>query len=655
MPGMLWRMLLLMTKNGNSNATYEPFFRKSIIIIVHYAIDCVTSINLTIDCLNMKKYLLLTLSCFICALVPAQAQNIPVILEVEDGNVGADFASDNDGEVTYLTISTNGTAGTPENEDRVITFEVTFPAAQQYDLYLRCRVGPNGADDDSFFYGSDFGTLSLSSDNAWVRANNLNMLGYTGSGQIVDGGGIAGTGTWKWINLSEYTGDEPPVIFEVASGALTQTFQIGAREDGLDFDKIAFARADYFYTVSNLDNGEAGSPENGGAGYPGPPLADGHPKFLGSAYSQSQKQNFANYWNQVTPENGGKWGSVEATRDVMVWTEMDSAYAMAKDNGYPFKLHVLIWGNQQPAWIENLPPSEQLEEIEEWFQAIADRYPDIDFIEVVNEPLHDPPNSSGDGGGNYIEALGGNGSTGWDWILEAFRMARETFPGVELMLNDYSIINSVSSTNQYLEIIELLQNENLIDQIGFQGHAFSTANASVNTIMNNLDALAATGLPLYVTELDIDGPTDQVQLDEFQRIFPVFWEYPAVQGITLWGYRPGMWRTEQGAFLIEEDGFTERPALEWLRNYLQGTSSIQQPNLSDQIAIFPNPLGGNVLNIESEDLIHQAQLLDLSGRPIWSGAPVSNQITFQNALPGGLYLLQLYGEQNIYVKKLVVR
>ena len=33
-------------------------------------------------------------------------------------------------------------------------------------------------------------------------------------------------------------------------------------------------------------------------------------------------------------------------------------------------------------------PAEQLEEIDEWMAAIAERYPDIDQIDVVNEPLH---------------------------------------------------------------------------------------------------------------------------------------------------------------------------------------------------------------------------------------------------------------------------
>lgn len=295
-------------------------------------------------------------------------------------------------------------------------------------------------------------------------------------------------------------------------------------------------------------------------------LAQGQDKFLGNVYSTAQLPGFENYWNQVTPENAGKWGSVERTRDVMDWTTLDAAYAFAKAHGFVFRYHVLVWGNQQPAWIEDLPTDEQREEIEEWFSLVAERYPDIDYLEVVNEALHDPPNKPGNGGGNYIEALGGDGETGWDWIRTAFRMARSRFPDAHLMINDYSIVNSDEDTGRYLDIINMLQAEDLIDAVGVQGHAFSTRD-SVATMKANLDRLATAGLPIIVTELDIDGPTDEKQLEDYQRIFPMFWEHPAVVGVTLWGWKPGQWRTNQGAFLVKTDG-EEKPAMQWLRTYL---------------------------------------------------------------------------------------
>ena len=299
------------------------------------------------------------------------------------------------------------------------------------------------------------------------------------------------------------------------------------------------------------------------------PIAAHSAKFLGSAYSASQSAHFARYWNKVTPENAGKWARAEPERDVMRWEALDAAWDVAKANGFPFHLHVLVWGNQQPAWIEDLAPAEQLREIAEWFDLVAERYPAIDIVEVVNEPLHDPPNRRGDGGGNYVEALGGSGVTGWDWVITAFRMARSRFPDSLLMLNEFSVTNNVERTGEYIEIIRLLQEENLLDVIGVQGHAFSTrANVPMATHRRNLDRLSATGLPIHVTEMDVDGPDDDSQLADYQRVFPVFWEHPGVTGITMWGYLPGLWRSEERAYLVDENG-AERPAMRWLREYVE--------------------------------------------------------------------------------------
>src|SRR5690606_34328640 len=85
-------------------------------------------------------------------------------------------------------------------------------------------------------------------------------------------------------------------------------------------------------------------------------------RFLGNVWSNAQLPGFLDHWDQVTPENAGKWGSMEPTRDTYNWTGLDQAYALARDNDLPFRFHVLVWGNQQPAWMEDLPAAEQLEE-----------------------------------------------------------------------------------------------------------------------------------------------------------------------------------------------------------------------------------------------------------------------------------------------------
>ena len=258
-------------------------------------------------------------------------------------------------------------------------------------------------------------------------------------------------------------------------------------------------------------------------------MANGKPKFVGNIVGNYVPSSFDTYWNQITPGNSGKWGSVEGTRDVMVWTDLDNAYNHAAQKNYPFKQHTFVWGNQQPGWITTLSASEQAIEVEEWISAYAQRYPNTHMIDVVNEPLHAVP--------AYANALGGAGTTGWDWVIWSFQKARQYCPNAKLLLNDYGILNSSKATSDYIKIINLLKARGLIDGIGVQGHGLEYAQSS--SIERNLATLQATGIPIYVTELDLEHADDATQLGMYQRVFPLLYEHSGVTAVTLWGYLAG--------------------------------------------------------------------------------------------------------------------
>ena len=180
--------------------------------------------------------------------------------EAESGVLGSDFAVSNSSSPAYITILSDSVASIPGSAARVASYTVTFPSAGTYQLYARVLVGPNGYNDDSMFYASSFGVKSPALNSDWVLVNGLAGVGYTATNDIVNGAGTAGYPVWKWINLSEFAGN---VSFTVSTGRLTQTFQIGARENGLDMDKFAFVTAGTAFTVANLDNGVSnGSPTN---------------------------------------------------------------------------------------------------------------------------------------------------------------------------------------------------------------------------------------------------------------------------------------------------------------------------------------------------------------------------------------------------------
>ncbi len=294
-------------------------------------------------------------------------------------------------------------------------------------------------------------------------------------------------------------------------------------------------------------------------------LAAGKGRFIGNALSSGVPvySNFATYWNQVTPGNAGKWGSVEGTMNSYGWTWLDTFYNYAMGNAFLFKDHCLIWGAQQPSWITGLDSAQQRAKVEQWIDTVGARYESMAMVDVVNEPFHQPP--------SYMHALGDSGKTGWDWVVTAFTLARQyTLRGVKLLLNEYNILQDNAVTTRYLALIDTLRVRGLIDGIGVQGHYFEFKGSGytydINTLKYNLGRLVATGLPVYISEFDINEANDSTQLANYKIYFPLFWENPGVKGITLWGYVQGdMWKTD--AYLIRFDG-SERPALPWLRKYL---------------------------------------------------------------------------------------
>jgi endo-1,4-beta-xylanase len=284
-------------------------------------------------------------------------------------------------------------------------------------------------------------------------------------------------------------------------------------------------------------------------------------KFVGNITTGGQvRSDFATYWNQITPENEGKWGSVEGTRNKMNWAGVDRVYEYAKQHGIKFKQHTFVWGSQQPNWLAGLSAAEQKAEVEEWIRLFCERYPDVAMIDVVNEP---PPHTTP----VYLGALGGAGASGYDWIVQSFKWARQYCPKAILILNDYNTIEYGADNTRIIDIVNKIKAAGApIDAVGAQAHdAFKLSTTSVQQMIDKL--ASATGLPVYITEYDINLADDAQQQQVMQSQMTMFWNDNNVKGITLWGYVVGAtWRDNTG--LLTSSG-TKRPAMTWLEGFLK--------------------------------------------------------------------------------------
>lgn len=193
------------------------------------------------------------------------AQDLAVVLEAEQAELGTDYESVEENDIIYVRPGSDLIDGSfPGDDAKMITFTVTFTEAGNWHLYAKIRVGSGNYNDDSFFLARDFGLASPVNADDWHVVNGLVPVGHTQADEVVTGAGDAGQSVWKWVNISAFINAQSPLSYQVDEPGATLHFRIGAREDGLDFDKIAFGKAALLYTVENLEKGEAGSEKETG-------------------------------------------------------------------------------------------------------------------------------------------------------------------------------------------------------------------------------------------------------------------------------------------------------------------------------------------------------------------------------------------------------
>ena len=339
--------------------------------------------------------------------------------------------------------------------------------------------------------------------------------------------------------------------------------------------------------------------------FAGPGLADGAAKFVGNITTSNQvRSDFSSLWNQITAENECKWASIEGTRGRFNWGGCDAAYNWAKNNGGHFKFHALVWGSQYPNWLNGLSADETKKAITTWMDAVKDHYPDLEMIDVVNEAIKSGgkyhSNYGSQGNNNIVAALGGDNGN-YEFVAEAFRMARERWPDAILIYNDYNTVQW--QKNEGIDLIQKLKKAGApVDAYGLQAHDMMSQGGgqggtggggsclSLSTLKSVLDEIwQKTEMPMFISEYDIFTDNDNVQKQCYQEQISYFMENEHVAGITLWGYIYGAtWNN--GTSGIIKDG-RDRPAMTWLKEYLASNKGVNTTGLAtgDVTPVEPEP------------------------------------------------------------------
>jgi endo-1,4-beta-xylanase len=329
-------------------------------------------------------------------------------------------------------------------------------------------------------------------------------------------------------------------------------------------------------------------------------------------------------YNQIAPENDLKWQLIHPREgaDGYDFAPADAFVNFGVSNKMYIIGHTLVWHSQTPNWVfagTNPPPAaadaapasvtdtnapgtnaprrrigggfgryngprasreELLQRMRDHIHTVVGRYKGrIKAWDVVNEAL-------ADGGTNVLRSSLWSEIIGPDFIAKAFHYAHEADPDAILRYNDYGLENP-AKRQKLITLIKSLQEQKVpVHAIGSQAHL--NLSTSFETMDRALTEMATLGLPIHITELDVNtaqggqrntgaditgnaattqgGLVDDANrrlADAYAGVFQAFVKHRnSVKMVTFWGANDAVsWRA-QGRPLLFDGNDQPKPAFD---------------------------------------------------------------------------------------------
>jgi len=228
------------------------------------------------------------------------------------------------------------------------------------------------------------------------------------------------------------------------------------------------------------------------------------------------KQQF----NQIVNENDLKWEIVHPRPGVYDFGPGDALVKFGQENNMYLVGHTLLWHSQTPGWVfqpdgqQEVPAEGQparrgfggngprasrevmIERMRDHIHTVVSHYKGkIKVWDVVNEALSD-------GGDQVLRSTQWTQTIGEDFIALAFKFAHEADPDAILRYNDYGLENPGKRAKLKKLVAQLREQNVPIHAIGTQTHI--NVSTTFETMDQTLADLASIGLPIHLTELDMN-------------------------------------------------------------------------------------------------------------------------------------------------------
>ncbi|HEY0379793.1 MAG TPA: endo-1,4-beta-xylanase [Pyrinomonadaceae bacterium] len=297
--------------------------------------------------------------------------------------------------------------------------------------------------------------------------------------------------------------------------------------------------------------------------------------FSESAYVETLAREF----NMVQAENVMKWGTIRPGPETFNFAPGDRVVAFARAHGMKVRGHTLLWSEYNPAWLVRgrFTPRQLRSVLREHVRRVMRHYAGQVFAwDVVNEVFladgrvepsvwYDQPGIG----------LKGKGTA---YVEQAFRWARAADPHTLLFYNDYDTEGLNPKSDAVYEMVKDFKRRGVpIDGVGIQAHIFNLDFKALSSISANIERLAALGLQVHITEMDVALPVDAAgrlrdpedlarQAEVYRLVAAACFASPRCTAFQTWGvtdrhsWIPNYTKGEKGAALLFDRDYAPKPA-----------------------------------------------------------------------------------------------
>lgn len=275
-------------------------------------------------------------------------------------------------------------------------------------------------------------------------------------------------------------------------------------------------------------------------------LAQARHFFIGSTVNydalQSEpvySQTLAREFNMVTAEDSMKFDHTEPQQGVYTFQEGDTILRFAQAHGMQVRGHNLVWYRALPPWLANgtFTRDQLIAILRDHIMTEVSHYRgQINIWDVVNEAIDD--------NGNLRDSIWLRG-IGPDYIDMAFQWAHEADPQALLFYNDYGGEGLGRKSDAIYNLVKgLLARGVPISGVGLEMHVTLNRYPLSQDLYANMQRLAALGLQVQITEMDVEIQGDPrplqtrlaVQATIYQQALSTCLVVPACTAFVMWGF-----------------------------------------------------------------------------------------------------------------------